>query len=105
RNSFLQGAALLVTQEHRGPAVPPADPGNQRGVVGGESVAVKLDEIRRQALDVVERVRTVRVARQLHDLPDAHAAHSSRTRASSRLRSVREATRSTCPCASWKSAL
>jgi hypothetical protein len=33
---------------------------------------MKLDEIGREALYVVERVRSIGMARKLDDLPDAH---------------------------------
>ena len=46
-----------------------AMPDNDRGIVGKGAVAVQLEEVREQPLDVVERVRALRVTRELHSFP------------------------------------
>src|SRR5207245_4269695 len=67
-----RAGALLVAKEHGRAAVPRAYAADQRGVVRRQPIAVKLDEVRRQAADVVERVRPLRMACELDDFPDAH---------------------------------
>src|SRR5205823_8145976 len=110
RDALLEAAALLVAEQHGGPAMPGTDTGDERGVVARKPVAVQLDEVGDEALQVVDRVRPHRVARELDELPDRqrrvvrHAYISSRC-ASSLRTSVRGTTMSTCPRASWKSAL
>jgi len=105
-------AAFLLAQEHGGAARPGADPADQRRVVGAQAVAVELDEIGRQPLDVVEGVGPLGVAGQLDHLPDAQGPRLAlphvymSTRWASRGRSsTRGTTMSTWPCLSWKSAV
>src|SRR5258708_7641377 len=77
---------------------------------------MQLDEVRRQPPDVIEGVRALRVAGELDDLPHAQGrllglatvtrhGYISNRWARRRRSSVRGSTRSTCPCASWNSAL
>jgi hypothetical protein len=62
---LLDVAPLLVADEHDRLALEPPEPRHDRGVVGPYLVAVQLDPVREQSLDVIERVRPVGVARQL----------------------------------------
>src|SRR5260370_386562 len=67
-----------MAEEHRRPPVPSPDAPDQGGIVPGQAVSVQLDEVGRQALDVIERIGPVRMARQLDDVPDAHEYSSRR---------------------------
>src|SRR5207248_790777 len=99
-DALSQGAALLVAEEKCRPAVPTPQPAHERGVVAGQAVAMQLDEVRREALDVVEGVRTIGMPGELDGFPDAHGLTCiSRRWASNGRSSVRDVTRSTCPCA------
>ena len=63
-------AAFLVPDERDGLALEAADAGNERRVVRERAVAVELDEVVEDPLDVVERVRAVLVAGELDRAPD-----------------------------------
>src|SRR5262249_61205027 len=54
RNPVGQVAPLLLTDEDGRETVPGADPGDHRRVVVRDTVAVQLDEVWSQPLDVVE---------------------------------------------------
>src|SRR3989442_9736022 len=116
RHPVLEASPLLMAEEHRGAAVPGTDSADQRRIVGRKAVAVQLDEIGRQAPDVVQRIRPVGVAGKLDDLPDgerrriglsAVPGHGYISRRCARIlrSSVRDTTMSTWPRASWNSAL
>ena len=96
RHALFEAAALLVAEEDRRPPVPCADSADQRRIVSRQPIAMQLDEIGREAPDVVERVRAVRMSRELDDLPHAHEYISSRCASKGRS-SVRGTTMSTCP--------
>ena len=68
--ALLDVAALLVADEHDGPPAELPEPGHERGVVGATAVAVELEEVVEDPLDVVERVRPVEMTRELDRLPD-----------------------------------
>src|ERR687885_1951593 len=70
----LEVAALLLAHERDRSAVEAADPGDDRAVVGARTVAVELDPVHEQPLDVVERVRPVLVTRELDGAPDVLVA-------------------------------
>ena len=70
RRPLLDVAALLVPDQRHRPALQPAEPGHESGVVRPSAIAVELEEVLEDPLDVVERVRTVLVARQLDGAPD-----------------------------------
>ena len=61
-------ASLLLADEHDRAAVEPAKAGDHRAVVRQSPVAVQLEPVLQQALDVVERVGPLVVPGQL-DLP------------------------------------
>ena len=63
-------AALLVADERDRAAVELPEPGDDRAVVGAAAVAVQLDPVVEDPLDVVERVRPLRVPRELDERPD-----------------------------------
>src|SRR5207302_6809018 len=63
-------AALLVSDETDGAPVEAADAGDDRRIVGTRAVAVQLDPVLEQPLDVVQRVRPVLVPGELDLLPD-----------------------------------
>src|SRR6266540_807959 len=98
-HALLDAATLLVAEKHSRPSMPRADSADERRVVRREAVPVQLDEVGGEAPDVVERVGPLGMPGELDDLPDAHV-YISRRWASSGRSSVRERTRSTCPCAS-----
>src|SRR5262245_16541147 len=52
------------------PVRKPGKAGDHRRVLSPRAVAVQLDEVVEDPLDVVQRVRTVRVTRELDVLPD-----------------------------------
>ena len=68
--ALLEVAALLVADEGDRAAAEAADAGYERLVVRPPAVAVQLDEVVQQPLDVVERVRPVGMARELDGAPD-----------------------------------
>ena len=68
--ALLRVAALLLADEDDGAAVEPAEPGDDRPVVRAAAIAVQLEEVVEDPLDVVERVRPILVPRQLDRLPD-----------------------------------
>ena len=59
-----------MADEADGAAVEAADPGDHRRVVGARAVAVELDPVLEDHVDVVERIRAVGMARQLDERPD-----------------------------------
>src|SRR6185369_4299148 len=63
-------APLLVPDQGNGLAVETADAAHERRVVRKRTVAVELDEIVEDPLDVVEGVRPVLVAGELDGAPD-----------------------------------
>ena len=67
---LLQVAALLVPDQRDRAALELADPGHDRVVVHPAAIAVQLEEVVEDPLDVVERVRPLLVARELDALPD-----------------------------------
>src|SRR5713101_446280 len=116
RDPLFEAPSLLMAEEHRRAAVPRAHAPDQCGIVGGKTVAVQLDEVRREPADVVQRVGPAGVARELDHLPHRQRrlvgsaavprhGYISRRWASKRLSSVRDTTMSTWPRASWNSAL
>src|SRR5690606_25278708 len=71
---LLRRASLLVADDDDAPPVVAREPAHDGWVVGEAPIAVQLDEVREQALDVIERVRAVRVPRELHLLHRAQLA-------------------------------
>ncbi len=65
----LRVAAFLLPDDHDGPSLEEGEAADNRGIVGEGAVAVKLAEIRKEALDVIERVRALGMARELNALP------------------------------------
>jgi hypothetical protein len=63
-------ATLLMADERHGLAGEAPDPGHERSVVRERAVAVQLDEVVEDPLDVVERVGPVLVAREFDGVPD-----------------------------------
>ena len=61
-------AAALVADHHHRLALQPRPAGHDRGVLAEQPIAVQLDEVGEDQLDVVERERTPRAARHLHAL-------------------------------------
>src|SRR5918996_2792569 len=72
--ALLQVAPLLVPDQHDSTPLELADPGDERRVVRACAIAVELEEVVEDALDVVERVRPVLVASELDRAPDALCA-------------------------------
>ena len=68
--TLLQIAALLVTDQHDGPPGKLAHAGDEREVVSPPAIAVKLEEIVEDPLDVVEGVRAILMSRKLDRAPD-----------------------------------
>ena len=65
-------AALMTRDRDRhAPEIP--DSGDDRPVVGKTAIAVNLEELADQGLDIVERLRTGRIARQPHPIDRAEA--------------------------------
>src|SRR5205823_14881065 len=60
----------LLTDEHDCPAVEATEPGDHRAVVGAAAVAVQLDPVGENPLDVVEGVRAVGMPGELDRAPD-----------------------------------
>ena len=63
-------APLLLADERDRPAVEPSEAGDHRAVVAATAIAVQLEPVVEDALDVVERVRAVGVPRELDRAPD-----------------------------------
>ena len=68
--ALLEVAALLVADQRDRATVEPAEAGDERAVVGAAAVAVQLDPVVEDPVDVVERVRPVLVPRELDGAPD-----------------------------------
>jgi hypothetical protein len=66
---LLRAAPLLVPDHQHRHAVEGAEAADDGRVIPEAAVAMQLDEVLEQALDVVERVGACGVARQLHLLP------------------------------------
>ena len=62
-------AAFLLADHHHTMVVDRGQSADDRVVVGKTPVAVQFDEAGRDALQVIQHVRTLRVAGQLHALP------------------------------------
>src|SRR5581483_7837478 len=67
---FLQVASLLMADQRDRATVEAAEAGDDRGAVGPHAVAVELDPVLEEALDVVQRVRAILVPRELDRAPD-----------------------------------
>ncbi len=67
---LLDVASLLVADERDRAAVDLAETGDERAVVRAAAVAVELDPVVDEPLDVVERVRPLGMARELDRAPD-----------------------------------
>src|SRR5262249_3903564 len=67
--ALLQVAALLVADERDRLAPERADPGHDGGVVALGPVAVELDEVVADPVEIVQRVGPVLVAGELHRMP------------------------------------
>src|SRR5829696_3303907 len=67
---LLHVPALLVADQHDRPPAKAPDPGDKCGVVTVLAVAVQLEPVLEQAVDVVQGVRPFRVARELDRAPD-----------------------------------
>src|SRR5690606_30496715 len=65
-----RGAALLVADHRDRAAIEPREAPDDGGVFGKRAVAVQLEEVVEDRVEVVEKVRAVRVPAQLHLLPD-----------------------------------
>jgi len=74
RRAFLRVAALLVADHHARYAVEACETAHDRQVIRKMPVAVKLDEIGEDLVDVVERVGTLRMPCDLGDLPRRQVA-------------------------------
>src|SRR5262249_46906852 len=72
--ALLDVAPLLLADECDRAAVELAEPGDHCTVVASASVAVQLEPVLEQPLDVVQRVRPLRVARKLDRPPDVVVA-------------------------------
>ena len=59
-----------MPDERHGPAVELPEPGHDRAVVETAPVAVQLDPVLEDLVDVVERVRAIGMSRQLDERPD-----------------------------------
>src|SRR6201989_3616600 len=68
--ALLDVAPLLLADERDRAAVELAEAGDHRAVVGVEAVAVQLEPVVEDPVDVVERVRAAVVARELDAPPD-----------------------------------
>src|SRR5919198_24408 len=67
---LLHVTALLVPDQHDRAAVELPEAGDERPVVGAAPVAVQLEPVVEQPLDVVERVGPLGVASKLDRTPD-----------------------------------
>ena len=72
--------ALVMTDDHHRLALVARGTGHNRVIVGKTAVAMHLDEVGEQPLDVVKNVRTARVARHEHALPGRELAVDLRPR-------------------------
>ena len=70
RGPLFQVAALLMPDEDNGPPAELPDAGDERVVVRAAAVAVELEEVVEDPLDVVEGVGTVLMAGELDRAPD-----------------------------------
>src|SRR5581483_6368259 len=70
RVALLRVPALLLADQRDGAPVEPAEAGDERAVIGAAAVAVELDPVVEDPIDVVERVRPVRMACELDRVPD-----------------------------------
>ena len=68
--ALFEVAALLLADQRDRPALEAPEPRDERGIFRTSAIAVQLDEVLQQALDVVEGVRTLRVTRELDQPPD-----------------------------------
>ena len=69
-HALLDVAALLLADDDHGPVAEAAEAGHDRGVVGAAAIAVELDPVLDQPLDVIERVGALVVAGELDRRPD-----------------------------------
>src|SRR5262249_28819562 len=69
-DAVLDVAPLLLADERDRATVEASDPGDDRVVVRATAVAVELEPVVDEPLDVVERVRPVLVPRELDAMPD-----------------------------------
>src|SRR5262249_16430614 len=67
---ILHVTALLVPDQHDGLPAKPAEPGNDRGVVRVMAIAVQLEPVVEEPLDVIEGVRPILGPRELDRAPD-----------------------------------
>ena len=67
--ALLEVTALLVADERDRLAAERADAGHDGRIVALRPVAVELDEVVTDALEIVERVRPVLVTRELYGMP------------------------------------
>jgi len=77
---LLEVAALAGTQQEHRPAVDLAETAEDGAVVGVAPVAIELEKIRRQPLDVVLRIGPLRMTRELHALPGRQVREDTATR-------------------------
>src|SRR6186997_836158 len=68
--SLVDVAPLLLADDHDRLAAETPEAGDERRVLGASPVAVQLDKVLEESLDVVEGVRALRVARQVDGPPD-----------------------------------
>src|SRR5690606_26524989 len=67
---FLRGVlALAMADDEHAPAAQGAEPGEDRGIIAERAVAMELDEVFDQELDVIARQRAIGMARELDALP------------------------------------
>src|SRR5207249_10999331 len=62
-------AAPLMTDDHHRLAVEPRPAGDDRRIFTKEAIAVQLDEVGEDQLEIIERERSLRLARDLDALP------------------------------------
>ncbi len=67
---LLDVTTLLVADHDHRPAPKPADAGDDGGIVRSTAIAMQLDPVFDETLDVVERVGPLFVTRELDLLPD-----------------------------------
>src|SRR5262249_23292876 len=70
---LLRVAPLLVADDGHGPAAKEAEPRHDRRIIGEPPVALELDELRQEGLDVIERVGPEGMPRDLGLLPRRQA--------------------------------
>ena len=68
-NLFLGVTAFLVTDDHYRLTLKSRQPANDGMIIGKTPVAMKLFEIGKQMLDIIERIRTLGMPRDLRNLP------------------------------------